>query len=325
MEIAQKLKSLPEVEQNISAYMAYCGFLKSAGLYKSLLQSVIERIKKDQAIPWFYLFLVVDKYQLEVDLAQLAHLFSEKSSDSDWDFLMTSSCLAEHHWVNTRNQYLQQFYEDSQDPQIVMEKELAFIRSQGLVRKEEELLKQLLELDEKNPFFKNEYMECQRKKAYQTFSEYKNSSSSQSHRSAAIYQNKEERQAIDHLLSHLKGKGSLMIDDLTILLSSTGYAGAAIEFLQSHLETSSRQWLYLDLLLESGQYLRCLTFIEQLFLECNPDSETAFSLVYIKARAYYGLKEYNKAKKLLEGLISACPQHHLAKTLLLNWESAEEM
>ena len=40
------------------------------------------------------------------------------------------------------------------------------------------------------------------------------------------------------------------------------------------------------------------------------------SFIYIKAQAYYGLKEYSSAKRILLHILSIEPDHLLAKDLL---------
>ena len=104
-----------------------------------------------------------------------------------------------------------------------------------------------------------------------------------------------------------------MVDDLAVFLYFLGHGDKALKLLENCLKTDSRRWLYLECLLDSKQYLKCLNLVESMFLKCRPSSMA--SLMIMKARAYIGLKEYDLAQNLLEDLIKTSP-NYLAEDLL---------
>ena len=316
-KIAHELKDTPHSTD-------YCAFLFSAGLHKHLLQYLIERLKKNQSVPWKYLFALIQKHHLNEGKETAVQVFLRNNPDPS--LLVNSCCLKSMELINFRNEYLEQSYE--QDVQLNIEKELQISRSQKLLKKEGDLIQNLIQSDEKNPLFQQQWREYQYKKAGNVFDEYK-----QAHPEVFYSAQKcippEEDEILKNLMAGLKDLAKQhspqIINDIIVMLSSTGWTHLALEFLENHLDTHERKWIYLELLLEDRQFLKCLNFAEQIFMQTKPNSETAFALNYAKAQAYYGLKEYDKAKKILQDLISLRPQYRSAKTLLSQWKSEEEL
>jgi len=309
--------------QNTLEYTDYCAFLFSGGLHKHLFQYLIERLKEDLPVPWIYLFALIKQYQLDVSTDLITQIFLQNHHEPA--FLANSHCLESAELLNLRNEYLSQCYKSN--PQLNIEKEIQIAKSQKLLKREGELIRDLIHLDDKNPIFQEQRREYQYKQAKDVFDEYKNAHQD------LLYTTRnntspEEEKILTNLLRGLnklaKKCPPKLINDMIIILFSTGYIHLAIEFLKSHLDTNERQWIYLDLLLEDKQYLKCLNFAEQTFLQKNPNPETIFALNYVKAQAYYGLKEYNKAKSILGDLILLRPQYRSAKALLSQWKSEEE-
>lgn len=110
-------------------------------------------------------------------------------------------------------------------------------------------------------------------------------------------------------------KHPYMINDMAVTLFTMDYIHSAIDLLTDHLDHPSRQWMYIDFLLESKQYIKCLNYIDYFFQNNQPDFDMTFELFYYKAYSYYGLKEYEKAKKLIKHLIKIKPDHQAVLTL----------
>ena len=310
--------------QDTEEYADYCAFLFSGGLHKHLFKYLIERLKKNLPISWMHLFALIKQYQLDISTDLITQVFLQNHYEPA--FLTNSHCLASAELLNLRNEYLNQCYK--QDAQLRIEKELQIAVSQKLLKKEGELIQDLIQLDDKNPLFQQKWQEYQYKRARDVFDEYNNAHQNFLH-TIQNHTSPEEDKILKNLVKGLnqltKKHPPKLINDMIIILSSTGYTHLAIEFMENHLNTDERQWIYLDLLLEDKQYLKCLNFVERRFLQTKPNSETAFALNYAKAQAYYGLKEYDKAKTILSDLISLRPQYRSAKTLLSQWKLEEEL
>ena len=316
-KIAGKLKETPH-------FSAYCAFLFSAGLYQYLLQYLIDRLKKNQPVPWKYLFALIQKYHLHIDKKIPIQVLLQKNIDLS--LFSDSRCLNAVELIRLRDKYLEQSYK--QERQLKTEKELQMAKSQKLLKREGELIQELIQQDKKNPLFQQQWREYQYKKAKDVFDEYK-----QAHPEVYYAVQKqtspEEDQILKKLaegLNHLADEHSpQIINDIIVILSSMGCTHLAVKFLANHLDSNERKWMYMELLLEDRQFLKCLNFVEQTFMKTKPNSDTAFALNYAKAQAYYGLKEYDKAKKILQDLISLRPHYRSAKTLLSQWQSEGEL
>lgn len=310
--------------KDTSEYTDYCAFLFSCGLYKYLFTYLIERLEKNLPIPWSYVFILVKKYHLDISTELVTQVFLKDCSESS--FLAASCCLESSELLNLRTEYLNQQYR--KDPQLNTEEELQIAKSQRLTKREGRLIQDLIQLDDQNPLFQQKWKEYQYTQAKDVFNEYKNAHQSLMY-TIRNRTSPEEDKILKNLVKGLnqlaKKHPSKLINDMIIILFSTGYTHLAIEFLEGRLNTDERQWIYLDLLLEDEQYLKCLNFIEQTFLQTHPNSETAFALNYAKAQAYYGLKEYEKAKIIMKDLVSLRPQYRSAKALLSQWHSEEEL
>lgn len=315
--ISGKLKDTPH-------HADYCHFLFSAGLHKYLFQYLIARLKENQSVSWKHLFILIQKYQLDIDKGTIVQIFLQ--NDPDPSLLSDSHCLKSAQLNDLRSQYLEQSYK--QDVQMNIEKELQIARSQKLLKKEGELIQNLIQLDEKNPLFQKQWREYQYKKAKDVFEEYKQAHPEEFY-AVQKHTTPAENQILKNLtagLNRLARKHSpQMINDIVVILCSTGFIHLALEFLENHLDTNERKWMYMELLLEDRQFLKCLNFVEQIFMQTKPNSETAFALNYAKAQAYYGLKECDKAKEILQDLISLRPQYRSAKALLSQWKSEDKL
>ena len=322
---SQIAKQLAQEIQEPSDYHAYYQFLIASGLYKTLTQSLAQKLRAHKQIPWYHIFFIINKYQTEMQPTMI-DTFISNTSEEDWEFLFGLSYWKEdERLIALQNGQLKKYYQKQNNPQLDLEKELRIAQSQKLSEKEKEIIDHLLNLDDKNPFFQNLKSEYERKKSIENLNEYKASHMNYLYDSYHMKpEQKEMKVHIQKALKKLKEvakKNPKNINDIAIFLTSTGYNDLALEFLEDHLNTGERKWLYLELLLEAQQFFRCLTFVDQIFSEDSLPSEDTFALIYAKARAYYGLKEYEKASQTLEDLIKIKPRYRLAQELLSQWKT----
>ena len=317
-QLAQEIKSPSE-------YHDYYHFLIASDLYKTLVRSLAQQLRIHKHIPWYHIFFVIDKFQTEMQPTMI-NAFLSNTSEEDWNLLFGLSYWKEdERLIEIQNAKLKEYYQNQNNPQLDLEKELQMSQSQNSSEKEKEIIDALLELDAKNPFFQKLKSEYERKRSIETLNEYKESHIHHLYDSYHMKpEQKEMKEQVQKILKQLKKmaqKNPKQINDIAIFLTSTGYNDLALEFLENYLDTGERKWLYLELLLEAQQFFRCLTFVDQLFSEETLPSEDTFALIYAKARAYYGLKEYEKAKQTLEDLIKIKPRYRLAQELLSQWKA----
>ena len=129
-----------------------------------------------------------------------------------------------------------------------------------------------------------------------------------------------DKKLFNHLTA-LSEKHSFLSEDLAVALISSGYPQEAASVLESRLDTDSKKWVYLEALIESEQFFLCLTEVDRLFP--HPEAKSVLDTSYMKARAYLGLKEYNKARRLLKHISKLMPGYRLTQSLLLSTEKKE--
>ena len=320
-EIVQKLRCNLN---NFEDYHAYYHFLISVGFYKTLVHSLSQNLKKNKSVHWYHLFFIINKYQTQMQ-PEIVEYFISNEPSINWMYLFGSSYIKnEEQLLELKNNQLRKYYQDQKNLHLELEKELRIAQSQKLFEKEKQIIDQLLKLDTQNPFFQKLKKEYERKQAIDTLNEYKITNTRYLYDSYRMQPaQKEIKKQVQKMMENFKKfaqENPEYINDMAIILVSIGYHDLALEFLEKHLDTRDRKWIYLELLLESGQFFRCLTFVDQLFFQGSLSSEDTFSLIYAKAQAYYGLKEYEKAKETLEDLVKVKPRYRLAQELLFQWK-----
>ena len=84
-------------------------------------------------------------------------------------------------------------------------------------------------------------------------------------------------------------------------------------------ETSTRDWLHLDLLIYTRKFAESLSFIQDLDLKYHDDPLFYSTKIYYIAQCFWGLGDKNKAIELMENLIEIKPDYRLASSLLKEW------
>lgn len=326
-QITKQLYEQVKDTEDIDLIHSYSSFLYASGLHKTLLKFIIRCFKKSKPIPWWHLFLLSSKFDLDaVSLDWVYDLFSSHHSEQDWKYGLTSSCLNNMKLLLQKQSYLNQFYENHSCPQLDLEKKIRSAGEQN--RKQEEgLIKELIKLDPKNPFFKDYLLEYNTKKAIRFLEIYKSdkkpSSELSNHSKELDLDPRYSKRLLTTLQKKIKTDPHL-IEDIVVALGSMSLYGLAASLLEKQLDNFSRQNLYLDCLIESKQYLKCLNYADELYINISSDTQIAFELSLAKARAYYGLKEYKKAKSIVTNLISIKPKSQTLLTMLSQLQSIGE-
>jgi tetratricopeptide (TPR) repeat protein len=110
--------------------------------------------------------------------------------------------------------------------------------------------------------------------------------------------------------------------DCAILLAQVDAFEEALKCLEYAPNSLPKDWLKMDLLIKSKNYLTALNEsleIEKKYLK-NPD--TLFATLLLRSQALYGLGEKEKAVQILEKIIEVQPKNQSARILLQRWRSS---
>lgn len=108
--------------------------------------------------------------------------------------------------------------------------------------------------------------------------------------------------------------------EYAVALVTWGYPHLALHVLrQSHSESSESDWLECELLLELGRHAELLSALYTIEQRLAHDSETFFKTAYLRAQAFWGLGQKEKAIETMESLLASKPDFRAGHTLLLLW------
>lgn len=134
---------------------------------------------------------------------------------------------------------------------------------------------------------------------------------------------KESREIAKNVIESAKQKPESAYD-LSILLTQMELFDAAIECLSYAPPSREKDWLNLDLLVRSENYLSAINESFNVEKKYAKDPETIFATLQLRAQALYGLGEKDKAIQLLEKLVETSPKNQTAKVLLQTWRTVEQ-
>ncbi|MDZ4677159.1 MAG: hypothetical protein SGI74_06565 [Oligoflexia bacterium] len=93
------------------------------------------------------------------------------------------------------------------------------------------------------------------------------------------------------------------------------------------LRTQKNKWMdrercfEMELLLAEGQFAQALENSQKILKEQIGDAELIFTAIYISAKAYRGLEDFEQATSIIRGLLKHRPDYRDAPLLLREWES----
>ena len=322
--IVRSLLKRKNVSQDEDVFLAVCRFMYQSGLYQMLIKTAITRLKKEKIIPWALIIEILESQKVNIPNDKKAFFIKGIIAQKQIGALLTN-----HHWdeyypelVDMKLEKKKQINEKNNHLYIKLMEDLQFIQSQGVLKKEEEILKKLKKIDPESPEIQEKWLQFREKWGRNIIHEKKTNLLNQS--DFSITPPKEEKKQAEKIAQSIKEilkEDSKSSYDMALFFSFIGYPYLAIQILKNHLDSTSSQWLYLDLLLQSQLYLDCLNFIDIMEEKYSEDPETVFALTYIRAKAYYGLGKKEKAKNILSDLSAVRPSYRLTYLLLKQWET----
>ncbi len=121
----------------------------------------------------------------------------------------------------------------------------------------------------------------------------------------------------------LADKDPKLAYDLAISLHMMDFSAEALEILQSAEITPAAEWLRLELMIRSRQFVTALEAASRLEIDYANIPNTAFAVTYARARALHGLGQTQAAIDLLRSLVNIRPHYRSAQSLLLEWAGGD--
>lgn len=137
----------------------------------------------------------------------------------------------------------------------------------------------------------------------------------------------EDREMLQAIISSMTKqikKNPDLAKDFAVALLTWEHPEGALEILENHKKgkrrTKSEVWLQMESLLLARRFLALLTLINETEQSPNLEPDDTFGLLYLKARALWGLGSRFSAIEILENLVNHRPTYRSALTLLRLWK-----
>jgi tetratricopeptide (TPR) repeat protein len=110
--------------------------------------------------------------------------------------------------------------------------------------------------------------------------------------------------------------------DCAILLAQVDAFEEALKCLELAPDSLPKDWLKMDLLIKSKNYLAALNESLEIEKKYLKDPNTIFATLLLRSQALYGLGEKDQAIQILEKIIEVQPKNQNARILLHRWRSS---
>jgi hypothetical protein len=137
-------------------------------------------------------------------------------------------------------------------------------------------------------------------------------------------EDRELLQAIIRSMARQLKKTPDLARDFAVALLTWDHPEGALEILENHKKGKKRSkaetWLQMESLLMARRFVALLTLINEIEKSPHLEPDDTFGLLYLKARALWGLGSRFSAIEILENLVNHRPSYRSAMTLLRLWK-----
>ena len=322
--VAQKL--LARNTKKPDSFLDICRFLYLTGQNRLLMKTSLQQLKKREVVPWVFLIDILTRQNMTLseetkllfikgikEQKQIPSILSQSTWDQSYPELQT-----------LKRKEIEKINKEKNGHFIKLMEDLRFVQAQGILKKEEDILKDLKKTYPENPHIHELWLEFREKWGRHIIQKKKKALLKK--RLPPVPPSAKEKNQVEKIaeiiLKDLK-KNPHLLYDMALLFTFLGWPQKALKILKTKPLSPKERWLYLELLLESRLYVDCLHFLNEIAQQKQTDPEAVFALSYARARAYRGLGKKKQALKILSELQEVRPHYRLAHGLLKQWEKEE--
>ena len=329
--IAKKLLKQKSLVKNQEDFLGICRFMHQAGLNKMIVQLAIEQLKTESIVPWAFIIDILDNCEINVSKKVKLMCFDGIIEQNQLSYVLTCCHWDKVHpgWVKMKLDAISEINRKKNSQFVELMEDLEFIKSQGLLKKEEEILKKLKKLAPDNLNIHEKWLQFRERWSRHIIQQKKQTTL----KGTPFYVDSEavdpeELKQVKNIMQSVQDLVVRQPDtkyNMALMLFFMGYPKFASQILKDHLHFDAAKWLYADLLLQSKLYLNCLSFLDDMEKEGEQQPEVVFALTYMRAKAYYGLGKKKKGKDILTELLKVKPNYRLAHYLLEQWKKEDDI
>ena len=205
--------------------------------------------------------------------------------------------------------------------------QIEMLRTQELDAEEEKALRKLQKFFPKDLAIQKLMEQAKERKALLLLEAKVRAPESQWEKTEHPMLSEEDREMLQNIIGsmskHVK-KHSELARDFAVALLTWDHPEGALEILENHKKgkrrTKSEVWLQMEALLMARRFLALLELIDVTEKSPNLEPDDTFGLLYLKARALWGLGSRFSAIEILENLVNHRPHYRSALTLLRLWK-----
>lgn len=321
----EMLKKWSRNELSLTDTEAVGHFLIAFGFANALKENLALKLREGQNIPWSPLLRIISAQsrldnQIGDALIVGAVELNESSSIARYPELVKLDIrfdkLANDFWKNQAAEIVKQ--------KKKLQEQAQFLRNEGLTEQERSLLIEILALDAQDQEAK---LRLQSLATQEAQNRIKRSGEMLDRdeilRAEAKKLSNDDKSLLKELATKIQKKSkknSELKTDMALGMFLMGDTEGALTLIESAPKSESRDWLKLELLIESNHFVDALTWIDKLESEYSDKSETTPACVYARAKALWGLHQHKPAISLLESLVKSYPDYRSAHALLLEWK-----
>ena len=311
-------------------------FLFNSGLYNKLLLYSLKLLKEKKQVSWHYLLKVFIKYKIYPDEADLNtilfHTWLKKSTHM--------SLFACEEWEDVspefqqmRSVFINKLEEMNISEENILLDQLAFVKAQKMIEDEEDVVKQLIQLNPANQKYRDLKKELDKKKALLVIQDQKKSrDNSQLIRKQLGFKNEVEpiRESWLKGIYKMCQQNPSSTKELALFACFCDHPKLAVELLENHINKIEDYWYYLEWTLETKQFSKGLDIINFIFQNYK-EPKFGFSrfdlvdLLYLQAQFFYGLGKKDMAINCLKSISHFSSNYKNINYLLHQWHKESQI
>lgn len=300
-----------------------------SGHYTEFVFLCAKKLDENAEVPWAHFVQALQLGMKSVPLSLKKALYDGAQTQKLLEHLCRSHFLDDAHpdLPQIRRERRSQWTDKHHFQKKELLAQVEMLRTQELDQEEEKVLRKLQKSFPKDLAIQKLMEELHERKALLLLEEKVRAPESAWEKTEKPVITEEDREMLQAVISsmtkHIK-KHPDLVKDFAVAMLTWEYPEGALEILENHKKgkrrTKSETWLQMESLLQARRFLALLTLINQTEQSPNLEPDDTFGLLYLKARALWGLGSRFSAIEILENLVNHRPSYRSALTLLRLWK-----
>lgn len=305
-------------------------FLVASGQYRALFERVNKLLSEKMKLPWAQLAEAVGYTKIAPTKTEIdAILEGAKEQESEEALIRSYQLdLWDRRFIELRAALQSRKAIDLAERKQALKDKLEFMRAQRMLEQEADILEEVQKLFPNEPEFAAEREAFEIRWAREVIANVSPHTDPTSELAWKADRLTPEQQTSKGMIVERAKKmahaNSKLAHDLAVCLHFMDFNSEAIEVLNLGPDSEAADWLRLELMIKARQFVNVLSEGSRLEVLYAANPDTAFAVVYARARALWGLGQSEMAIDLMSSLIRIKPNYKSAQALLSDWAGGDE-